>query len=372
MANETKLSSLINPEVMADMIEQKLVNAMKFTPLCKVDSTLVGRAGDTVTLPQFAYIGDAETVGELQPITIKELTSSSQGVKVTKTGIGVELSDEAVLSGYGDPIGEAANQIITSIASKLDNDILASLDLATLIHPVVSVSANEINNALIKFGEDYDGTKYLFVSPETYAALRDAKEWVPASEIAAGIVLRGVVGMIYGCAVIVSNKVVGTNVAYIVKPEAVALFLKRGTFVEDARNIINKSTTITADKHYATYLYDASKVIKLGAATLAALTVKQKASIADGKARFTVEGFPTNLAHGWKAFYATGLAAALSVAVGDEFENGVGDTHADFANEYVGDEPITAANGKYFQVIYIDAANKVRATGNVLIATTIA
>ena len=48
----TKLSSLINPQVMADMIDRKLVDAMKFTPLCKVDNTLVGRPGDTVTLPQ--------------------------------------------------------------------------------------------------------------------------------------------------------------------------------------------------------------------------------------------------------------------------------------------------------------------------------
>ena len=36
MANETKLSHIINPEVLPNMIEGKLVNAMKFTPLCKV------------------------------------------------------------------------------------------------------------------------------------------------------------------------------------------------------------------------------------------------------------------------------------------------------------------------------------------------
>ena len=41
MANETILSSIINPQVLADMIDSKLVNAMKFTPLCKVE---IGRA----------------------------------------------------------------------------------------------------------------------------------------------------------------------------------------------------------------------------------------------------------------------------------------------------------------------------------------
>ena len=101
-------------------------------------------------------------------------------------------------------------------------------DNATLIHPVVTVTPNEINNALVKFGEDFEGDKYLFVGAATYAALRDAAEWIPASEIAAGTVLRGVVGMIYGCYVVITNKITATNVAYIVKPGAVA-------FVYEAR-----------------------------------------------------------------------------------------------------------------------------------------
>jgi N4-gp56 family major capsid protein len=135
MANETILSSLINPQVLADMIDTKLVNAMKFTPLCKVDNTLVGIPGDTVTLPCYAYIGDAADVDELGNIGIAELTATSQAVRVKKVGKGVTISDEAVLSGYGDPVGEIGNQLLTSIASKVDNDVLAALDNATLIHP---------------------------------------------------------------------------------------------------------------------------------------------------------------------------------------------------------------------------------------------
>ena len=371
MANETILSSLINPQVLADMIDTKLVNAMKFTPLCKVDNTLVGRPGDTVTLPCYAYIGDAADVDELGDIGIAELTATSQAVRVKKVGKGVTISDEAVLSGYGDPIGEIGSQLLTSIASKVDNDVLAALDNATLIHPVVTVTPNEINNALVKFGEDFEGDKYLFVGAATYAALRDAAEWIPASEIAAGTVLRGVVGMIYGCYVVITNKITATNVAYIVKPGAVALFMKRGTQVESDRNIINKSTTFTADKHYAAYLYDSSKVIKLGAATLTELEVKQATSISGGKAKFTVTGYPTNLSYGWKAYAATGLTTALSVAVGDTFENGSGETHEAFAAEYDATTAYVADADKYFQVIYVDAAGKIRGTGNVKIATTI-
>ncbi|MFA5675449.1 MAG: N4-gp56 family major capsid protein [Christensenellales bacterium] len=371
MADETKLESLINPQVLADMIEGKLVNAMKFTPLCKVDNTLVGQPGDTVTLPQFAYIGDATDVSELADIPISELTASSQPVTVKKVGRGATISDEAVLSGYGNPVGEIGNQLLTSIASKVDNDVLSALDDATLIYPVVSVTPNDINNALVKMGEDFEGDKYLFVGAVTYAALRDAKEWIPASEIAAKAVIGGVVGMIYGCYVVLSNKIATTDKAYIVKPGAVALFMKRGTQVEDARNIVNKSTTFTADKHYAAYLYDSSKVVKLGAATLTTLEVKQDASISGNKASFTVTGYPTNVSYGWKAYAATGLNDALTVEVGDTFDNAAGATHAAFAAEYEAGFKYAAVENKYFQVIYVDAAGKIRGTGNAKIATAI-
>ena len=73
--------------------------------------------------------------------------------------------------------------------------------------------------------------------------------------------LRGVIGMISGCQVVVSNRITTTN--YIVKEGALGLLLKRGTEVEVDRDIINKSTVMTGDKHYATWLADESKAIKI-------------------------------------------------------------------------------------------------------------
>lgn len=50
----TYLSDLFNPQVVADIIDAKLVNNIVFAPLSRVDYSLVGRAGDTVTLPYYA------------------------------------------------------------------------------------------------------------------------------------------------------------------------------------------------------------------------------------------------------------------------------------------------------------------------------
>ena len=39
--------------------------------------------------------------------------------------------------------------------------------------------------------------------------------------------------------------------------------LKRDLMMESDRDIVNKSTVITADKHYVTYIADASKVVRI-------------------------------------------------------------------------------------------------------------
>ena len=272
-ANATLLSNLINPQVMADLIDKKLVNLMRFAPLATIDATLEGRPGNTITVPTFNYIGDATTVSEGADITIKQLTATPATATIHKIGNGVQITDEAVLSGYGDPVGETTKQLALSIASQVDNEFIGVLNAITspMVHTAGTpgtLAFGDIADALELFGEDIDdgGAKALLVSPKQYTLLRKSTGWLPASDVSADIAIKGVVGMVQGCQVIISNKLTEASNkenAYIVKPGALRLFMKRNTLVEADRDIINKSTTITADKHFAPYLYDASKAIKI-------------------------------------------------------------------------------------------------------------
>lgn len=264
----TMLANLVNPQVMADIIEHKLVDAMKFAPLATIDNTLVGVPGNTVTLPQFAYIGDAATLGEGVGLTPAQLTATSNPVSIHKIAQGVELTDEAVLSGYGDPVGEATKQIVLSIASEEDNEMLTTLsNIGSAMTYTVSGSkpvAADIADALELFGEDIDGVKVVLVSPAIYTEMRkNTNQWVPASEIAANIAVKGVVGEYQGCQVMVSNKLKTSGDMYIVKPGALRIFMKKGVSVEADRDILAFKNVITASQHFATYLYDPSKAIKI-------------------------------------------------------------------------------------------------------------
>lgn len=267
--NATKLAQLIDPEVLAGLIEQKLVDAMKFAPLAMVDNTLVGRPGSTVTLPQYAYIGDAADVDEGDDIEIGQLSQSSVEATVKKIGRGVQITDEAVLSGYGDPVNEAAMQLGLALGTKIDDDVLAVLAaIGTGKTETVDdiLSSDAIAKALVKFGEDLDGPKVLLIAPQQLYQLRINEEWIPVTEMGVQALMSGVQGMIWGCQVVVSNKIVAASdkfTNFIVKPGALRIFMKRDILLESQRNIVNKSTIITADKHYVAYLYDASKAVKL-------------------------------------------------------------------------------------------------------------
>ncbi len=265
----TYLSALFNPQVVADIVDTKLTDNMVFAPLARLDYTLQGRAGNTVTLPFYSYIGAASSVSEGYDIGIRKLTQSTSAVTIVKYGVAVQLTDEAVLSGYGDPLGEAATQIATSIDDAMDNALLAALaansaseqnyttsDASTALAPA------DIPLALAKFGEDNDGQKALIVPPDFYAQLV-VQNWIPASEIAAEVKIRGAVGMAYGCQVIISNRLKTSGNLYIVKPGALAVFMKRGSMIEADRDILNQSTVLAGSILCAPYLLNPAGMIKL-------------------------------------------------------------------------------------------------------------
>lgn len=277
----TLLANIVNPEVMADMIDKKLVNLMKFAPLATIDYTLHGRPGDTITLPSWNYIGDANTLGEGASLNTVVLTASKVNATIHKVAHGVEITDEVVLSGFGDPIGEAGDQLALAIASRVDNEVLGilhAIDANGLLYNTANnntvPAASDIIPALTLFGEDIeDGPTVALVNPTVYQAMRTAvgaNTWVPASEIAAGVAVKGVVGEFAGCQIMVSNKLktdaAGAGDIYLVKPGALRIFLKRDTLIETDRDILKFTTTMTASKHFVAYLYNAKKAVRIATA----------------------------------------------------------------------------------------------------------
>ena len=257
-ANATKIADLINPQVLADMISAELPNAIVFAPLADVGRTLVGRAGNTLTMPRYAYIGDASDVAEGEDIPIAKLTTSEVEVTIKKVGKGVELTDEAILNGYGDNVGEAKNQIKMAIANKVDNDLVAALREASLTHSATMTVAGMIA-ARAKFGEKVNQPAVLVINSENYVKIAQD---ILAIENTDKVLMEGVVGKVGTLQVAISDKLSASE-GFIVAKGALGLELKRDVMVETDRDIIAKTNVITGDEHYVAYLKDESKAIKL-------------------------------------------------------------------------------------------------------------
>lgn len=277
---QTKLAQMINPEVMADMVSAKLDKMIKFTPLAYVERMLVGQPGTTITVPKWEYSGDAKDIAEGEAITPDQLTTKKSTMTIKKAGKGIELTDEAVLSGYGDPIGQATHQIALAIANKVDNDLIEEAKKATQHVEDAPTTGDALDKALAVFADEEDARYVALLNPEDAIALRKdtAKEWVRGSEIGANIVVSGTFGEAHGVQIVRSKKVekgkgflvkvsaVGTDTDDVAKYGAFVINLKRDVAIETDRDILKKTTVITGDEHYGVYLYDPSKVVKFGGA----------------------------------------------------------------------------------------------------------
>ena len=274
----TKLENLIDAEVMADAISAKIASKIVVTPFAKVDATLEAKnAGDTITVPRFSYIGDAEDIAEGVECGTVQLTADTTTVTVKKAMKAVTLTDEAVLSGYGDPVGETNGQLAKAIAAKVDADAMDALQGAQLTHDAgAKISYFGIVDAVDKFAEEFNSSKVIFVHPNQVAALRKDTDFLAADKLAESVRVTGAIGKICNCEVIPSRKVPMTDdgTAYIcpiVKlnedgeteddTPALTIYMKRGVNVETERHSLSRTTDISVDEIYTVALSNASKVV---------------------------------------------------------------------------------------------------------------
>lgn len=316
MASEvTKIADLIDPEVMADMISAKIPNKIVIAPFAKVDTTLEGVPGDTITVPQYAYIGDAVDVAEGVAAETVKLTASTTTAKVKKAMKAVELTDEAVLSGYGNPVGETNNQLAKSIAAKVDNDAMEALQTAQLAYDGSSsvIKYSSVVDAVGLFDEEVNTDKVMFVAPTQVTQLRKDPDFLSADKYPNNVIMTGEIGTIANTRIVPTRKVpifnewykfdeasgtaattaniadiqkslpsakVGDKVTKVTTPcyfnpivkltqdnetedetAAITVYLKRDTNVETDRVSLARKTNISVDKHYTVALSDQSKVV---------------------------------------------------------------------------------------------------------------
>lgn len=205
----TNLQDIINPQVMGDMIEAKLPHMIKVTPFAKVDTTLVGVPGDTKTVPSWNFIGAAEDVAEGEEIATKKLTASSTTFTIKKAMQSVGITQEAINSGLGDPVGQAEIQLAKSMALKVDDDALVAALSGTQTYDGTdaAISYDGIVDAIDVLNEEEITDKVLFVHPSQVTTLRKDPDFTDANKYIEGVMVSGEIGMIAGARIVPSRKI---------------------------------------------------------------------------------------------------------------------------------------------------------------------
>lgn len=277
----TTMNNMINPEVMGAMIDAKIEALAKLTPYAKVDTTLQGVPGDTKTVPSWNYIGDAEDVAEGAEVGLSQLTAASTTFTIKKAMKAVGITQEAVNSGLGNPIGQAETQLAKSIVGKVDNDVIgAAYTSANIYGDGTSVVGYEgIVRANAKFEDEEDGIeKVMFIHPLQETQLLLDPNFLSADKFEGGVAVRGSIGKIAGCWIKKSKKVKVEGGIYfnpVIKMEpdspeteytedelpALTIFLKKDTSIDTEWFPKKQQTDITACKYYGVALTNAAKVV---------------------------------------------------------------------------------------------------------------
>ena len=277
----TMMEQMINPEVMGDMINAKIEALAKLTPYAKVDTSLQGVPGDTKTVPSWNYIGDAEDVAEGAEVGLSQMTASSATFTIKKAMKAVGITQEAINSGLGNPVGQAEHQLAKAIVGKVDNDVLDAALTASNVAGAgdAVISYDSIVAAVTKFEDEEDGIeKVMFIHPKQEAQLLVDPNFLSADKFQSGVAVNGSIGKIAGCWIKKSKKVKAKSGVYtcpIIKLEpasaeteytedelpALTIFLKKDVQVDHEWFPKKQQHDITAAKYYGVALTNSAKVV---------------------------------------------------------------------------------------------------------------
>lgn len=276
----TKMANVINPEVMGDMIEAKIDAMLKITPYAKVDTTLQGVAGDTKTVPSWNYIGDAVDIEEGAEVDLTAMTAGTKTFTIKKAMKAVGITQEAVNSGLGNPVGQAEKQLAMAIAGKVDKDVLDAVltSSITIGDGAAAISYNGIVDAVGVFDEEEITDKVMFIAPEQVTTLRKDPNFISADKYNNNVMMSGEIGMVAGVRIIPSKKIKEADSKFtcpVIKLEpasadteftedelpAVTIFLKKDVQTDAEWKPRTQTHEITTAKYYGVALTNESKVV---------------------------------------------------------------------------------------------------------------
>lgn len=259
---QTKAEDLINPEVLADAISAKLPKAIRFAPYAKIDDTLVGVPGDTITRPKYGYVGAAEDLQEGVPMDATKMSMTTTQVTVKEAGKAIEVTQTALITNVAGTLAEAENQLKLAMSDKIEIDYLAALNTSLLSFTGAPTTPGAILDAIDVFGDEDETELVLFIHPKDYTKLVKNLFTVGGNTQETAI-SKGQVAEVVGVKEIVKTKRLTEGTSFLQKFGAVEIVNKKKVDVKTDYDILARTHVLAANAHYGINLFNDNGVVKI-------------------------------------------------------------------------------------------------------------
>lgn len=246
--------------VLGNKIEDILLTAVDLTSYMNVDTSMTQEAGMKKKINTYKATGDVEelAMGEGNTKDI-EATFTTKEYEVKTVQGRFQYYDEQAMT---DPM--VVETGLKGLAQTMINDFtkkaVAEYDKATLTVARTGFAFTDVVDAIAKMNVESEEGLFLLVGINDLADFR--KELADNLKYSEGFVRTGYVGSVCGVPVIVTKAITNGNI-YLATKDAVTLFIKKDTEVEQERDANVRNNVIYIRKVSVVALTDERKVVKL-------------------------------------------------------------------------------------------------------------
>lgn len=249
-------------EVLENKFESQVITALDLSNYCTVDMSMTDlEAGMKKKVITWNYTGDLEEV--------QMGAGNSQSIEVGYEAKEYEVGTTQGRFDYFDE-QEMINPLVVDmglkgLSERFVNDtttkVIAELEKGQqVVNYATAPGFNEFVDAVAVFGEKAEGL-FAFVSPvmagKLRKALKDDLKYVES------FVRTGYIGTVCGVPVIVSNAVENDEEIIVATKEAVSIFVKKGSEIEQEREANIRKNSVFARKVALVALTDGTKVVRI-------------------------------------------------------------------------------------------------------------
>lgn len=246
--------------VLANKLNEILKTKVDLNSYMTIDTSLTQEAGMKKVINTYTATGNVEELGMGEGNSAEIAVSFVPSEYEVKTTQGYfhyfdeeEMTDPMVVDAGIDGVAKTMVNAFTDKA-------IAEFEKATLVHTAAAWSFDAVVDGIAKMNIEAEDGLFLLISPADKAAFRKAlKDDLKYSE---GYVRTGYIGTVCGVPVIVS-KAVEAGKGYLATNEAVTLFIKKDTEVEQDRDKNTRDNKYWIRKVAVVALTDATKAVKI-------------------------------------------------------------------------------------------------------------